>query len=159
MRCSVGGCDGEDGVEGGVWKGVVCCLFVVRVSLKMYSEKSLKQELNDVKSQLNDAKPLVNDEKPHSNNANHSKPHSNNANHSKPHSNNANHSKPHSNNAKQNKHTNNETHREAKSAESGEQRFRNAYPSPHASTPTQTRASKNGSMCECQRTEASGPAA
>ena len=149
MRCSVGGCDGEDGVEGGVWKGVVCCLFVVRVSLKMYSEKSLKQELNDVKSQLNDAKPFVNDEKPHSNNANHSKPHSNNANHSKPHS----------NNAKQNKHTNNETHREAKSAESGEQRFRNAYPSPHASTPTQTRASKNGSMCECQRTEASGPAA
>ena len=139
MRCSVGGCDGEDGVEGGVWKGVVCCLFVVRVSLKMYSEKSLKQELNDVKSQLNDAKPFVNDEKPHSNNANHSKPHSNNA--------------------KQNKHTNNETHREAKSAESGEQRFRNAYPSPHASTPTQTRASKNGSMCECQRTEASGPAA
>lgn len=108
MRCSVGGCDGEDGVEGGVWKGVVCCLFVVKVSLKMYSEKSLKQELNDVKSQLNDAKPFVNDEKPHSNNANHSKPHSNNA--------------------KQNKHTNNETHREAKSAESGEQRFRNAYP-------------------------------
>ena len=129
MRCSVGGCDGEDGVEGGVWKGVVCCLFVVRVSLKMYSEKSLKQELNDVKSQLNDAKPFVNDEKPHSNNA------------------------------KQNKHTNNETHREEKSAESGEQRFRNAYPSPHASTPTQTRASKNGSMCECQRTEAAGPAA
>ena len=124
-------------------------LFVVRVSLKMYSEKSLKQELNDVKSQLNDAKPFVNDEKPHSNNANHSKPHSNNANHSKPHS----------NNAKQNKHTNNETHREEKSAESGEQRFRNAYPSPHASTPTQTRASKNGSMCECQRTEAAGPAA
>lgn len=139
MRCSAGGCDGEDGVEGGVWKGVVCCLFVVRVSLKMYSEKSLKQELNDVKSQLNDAKPFVNDEKPHSNNANHSKPHSNNA--------------------KQNKHTNNETHREEKSAESGEQRFRNAYPSPHASTPTQTRASKNGSMCECQRTEAAGPAA
>ena len=104
-------------------------LFVVRVSLKMYSEKSLKQELNDVKSQLNDAKPFVNDEKPHSNNA------------------------------KQNKHTNNETHREEKSAESGEQRFRNAYPSPHASTPTQTRASKNGSMCECQRTEAAGPAA
>lgn len=117
----------------------MCCLFVVRVSLKMYSEKSLKWELNDVKSQLNDAKPFVNDEKPHSNNANHSKPHSNNA--------------------KQNKHTNNETHREEKSAESGEQRFRNAYPSPHASTPTQTRASKNGSMCECQRTEAAGPAA
>ena len=139
MRCSVGGCDGEDGVEGGVWKGVVCCLFVVRVSLKMRLEKSLKWELNDVKSQLNDAKPFVNDEKPHSNNANHSKPHSNNA--------------------KQNKHTNNETHREEKSAESGEQRFRNAYPSPHASTPTQTRASKNGSMCECQRTEAAGPAA
>ena len=139
MRCSVGGCDGEDGVEGGVWEGVVCCLFVVRVSLKMRLEKSLKWELNDVKSQLNDAKPFVNDEKPHSNNANHSKPHSNNA--------------------KQNKHTNNETHREEKSAESGEQRFRNAYPSPHASTPTQTRASKNGSMCECQRTEAAGPAA
>lgn len=139
MRCSVGGCDGEDGVEGGVWEGVVCCLFVVKVSLKMRLEKSLKWELNDVKSQLNDAKPFVNDEKPHSNNANHSKPHSNNA--------------------KQNKHTNNETHREEKSAESGEQRFRNAYPSPHASTPTQTRASKNGSMCECQRTEAAGPAA
>lgn len=139
MRCSAGGCDGEDGVEGGVWEGVVCCLFVVRVSLKMRLEKSLKWELNDVKSQLNDAKPFVNDEKPHSNNANHSKPHSNNA--------------------KQNKHTNNETHREEKSAESGEQRFRNAYPSPHASTPTQTRASKNGSMCECQRTEAAGPAA
>ena len=139
VRCSVGGCDGEDGVEGGVWEGVVCCLFVVKVSLKMRLEKSLKWELNDVKSQLNDAKPFVNDEKPHSNNANHSKPHSNNA--------------------KQNKHTNNETHREEKSAESGEQRFRNAYPSPHASTPTQTRASKNGSMCECQRTEAAGPAA
>ena len=139
MRCSAGGCDGEDGVEGGVWEGVVCCLFVVKVSLKMRLEKSLKWELNDVKSQLNDAKPFVNDEKPHSNNANHSKPHSNNA--------------------KQNKHTNNETHREEKSAESGEQRFRNAYPSPHASTPTQTRASKNGSMCECQRTEAPGPAA
>lgn len=139
MRCSAGGCDGEDGVEGGVWEGVVCCLFVVKVSLKMRLEKSLKWELNDVKSQLNDAKPFVNDEKPHSNNANHSKPHSNNA--------------------KQNKHTNNETHREEKSAESGEQRFRNAYPSPHASTPTQTRASKNGSMCECQRTEAAGPAA
>ena len=117
----------------------VCCESVLRVSLKMYSEKNLKWELNDVKSQLNDAKPFVNDEKPHSNNANHSKPHSNNA--------------------KQNKHTNNETHREEKSAESGEQRFRNAYPSPHASTPTQTRASKNGSMCECQRTEAAGPAA
>ena len=139
MRCSAGGCDGEDGVEGGVWEGVVCCLFVVKVSLKMRLEKSLKWELNDVKSQLNDAKPFVNDEKPHSNNANHSKPHSNNA--------------------KKNKHTNNETHREEKSAESGEQRFRNAYPSPHASTPTQTRASKNGSMCECQRTEAAGPAA
>lgn len=112
----------------------VCCESVV--------EDAFREELEmgvDVKSQLNDAKPFVNDEKPHSNNANHSKPHSNNA--------------------KQNKHTNNETHREEKSAESGEQRFRNAYPSPHASTPTQTRASKNGSMCECQRTEAAGPAA